>query len=250
MERVVFVIEETQQHLRCLLNPEGMEVRRRAGVQPRRLSGGALSGAGLADEPLLCTGGGATELRLDLLFDTDLDEAGGGSGDVRELTGPIWRLAENQWSGQGGVRLPVARLIWGKQWNVPGVVAAVAERLESFTAGGMPRRSWLRLRFLRVAEPEAGAAAAAPDPEDLVDLDFTADEAEAMPLHQVVGGDGDGDRLDVIAFRYYGDPGFWRVLAHGNDLDDPQDLEGGRLLRIPPAALVADRAGSGDGDLA
>ncbi len=237
MERVVFVIEETQQHLRCLLNPEGMEVRRRAGVQPRRLAAGALSGAGLSDEPLLCTGGGATELRLDLLFDTDLDEAGGGGGDVRELTGPIWRLAENQWS-DGGVKLPIARLIWGKQWNVPGVVAAVAERLESFTAGGMPRRSWLRLRFLRVAEPEEDETSSAPDPEDVADLDFSDDETDAMPVHQVVGDDGDGDRLDNLAYLYYGDAGFWRLLAHGNDLEDPQDLSGGQVLRVPPASAV------------
>jgi hypothetical protein len=245
MERVVFLVEETLEHIRCLLNPEGLDIRRRAGVRERRLPGGAVAGAGLSDEPLQCTGGGTTDLRLDLLFDTDLDEAGTVE-DVRDLSGPLSRLAETTWSEQEGARLPVVRFIWGKQWNIPGVVTAVAERLESFTTGGIPHRSWLRLRFRRIAEldsPAAGADTDAPDApsgEDLPDLTFADDDAEDMPAHEVIG-DGEGERLDTLAYRYYGDPDYWRVLAHCNGIDDPQSLPRGTLLRVPPLGLVARR---------
>lgn len=245
MERVVFVVEETREHIRCLLNPEGLDIRRSAGVRRRLLPEGTLSGAGLSDEPLLCTGGGTTDLRLDLLFDTDLDEAGAVE-DVRELSGPLVRLAETAWSEQDGARLPLVRFIWGKQWNIPGLVTAVAERLACFTAGGIPHRSWLRLRFLRCAEPERPAAGAdgeepdAPAGEDLPDLDFDADDAEAMPAHEVIG-DGEGERLDTLAYLYYRDPDYWRVLAHCNGIDDPQQVPRGTLLRIPPAGAVARR---------
>ena len=66
MERVAFLIEETGQHITCLLNPETVVMTRTAGVEPRRSSGGRLTGSGLADDPLMFTGGGRTELKLDI----------------------------------------------------------------------------------------------------------------------------------------------------------------------------------------
>jgi hypothetical protein len=217
-----------------------------------------LSGSGLSDEPLLCTGGGATELRLDLLFDTDLDDSTSAIEDVRDLSGPLWRLTETSWRADGGPSLPIVRLLWGKQWNIPGVVSAVAERLDCFTPGGMPHRSWLRMRFLRVDEPGSTApvadAAADDDPtaptgDDLPSLDFDDDDGAAMPSHELVGdGNGDGERLDAIAARYYGDPDYWRVIAHCNGIDDPQHLPRGTVLRLPPAPLVARRLIDNDDD--
>ena len=40
------------------------------------------------------------------------------------------------------------------------------------------------------------------------------------------------ERLDLLAYRYYGDPAAWRVLAWLNDIADPLRLEAGRLLRV------------------
>lgn len=158
MERVAFLIEESNTTIRCLLNPESLVVRRYAGVVARRSATGQLTGAGLGDDPLLYTGGGRTELELDLLFDTSLVDEAVRREDVRDLTAPIWNLAENANAAAGYGRPPVVRFLWGKAWNVPGVVVAVAERLERFTPGGTPQRSWLRMRLVRVAEPRAGAA--------------------------------------------------------------------------------------------
>jgi nucleoid-associated protein YgaU len=47
-----------------------------------------------------------------------------------------------------------------------------------------------------------------------------------------------GERLDQIAFRYYGDARYWRVLALFNAIDDPIHVVPGRLLRVPPAAAI------------
>jgi hypothetical protein len=153
MERVAFLIEETNERLGCLLNPENLVVRRFAGVQTRRSLTGQLTGAGLTDDPLLFTGGGLTELQLDLLFDISLAGSSVRTDDVRDLTRPLWNLAENAASPTNYARLPVVRFIWGKSWNIPGVVIAVAERLEQFSSTGVPNRSWLRMRFVRVGEP-------------------------------------------------------------------------------------------------
>jgi nucleoid-associated protein YgaU len=43
-----------------------------------------------------------------------------------------------------------------------------------------------------------------------------------------------GERLDEIAARYYGDPSLWRLIADFNGVADPGHLAPGSILRIPP----------------
>ncbi|HEU5218708.1 MAG TPA: hypothetical protein VFU23_08610, partial [Gemmatimonadales bacterium] len=155
MERAAFLIESNGERIPCLLNPASVVIRRQAGVRPRFSVGGPLTGAGLSDSPLLFTGGGTTEITMDLLFDVSLARSTPPPENVRELTEPLWRLSENEPGAAGAYgRPPTVRFVWGKAWNIPGVVAAVAERLEYFTQAGTPQRSWLRLRMLRTGEME------------------------------------------------------------------------------------------------
>jgi hypothetical protein len=167
MERIAFLLEETGERIDCLLNPESFVVRRMAGVQSRRSIGGPLTGAALTDDPLLYTGGGRTELTLDLLFDVSLATNPTPLTDVRAMTQPLWNLAENRADERSG-KPTLVRFIWGKAWNVPAVVAAVAERYEYFTPEGVPQRSWLRMRLVRVSEP-----AAEETPIESTPFDFT-----------------------------------------------------------------------------
>ena len=242
MERVAFLIEESGERVSCLLNPESVLLRRQSGVKPRESSGGVVSGASLLDDPLLLTGGGWTELTLNLLFDVTLDGSSIRSADVRDLTGPLWRLAENSATGSGNGRPPQVRFFWGKSWNIPGIVAAIAERLEYFTADGAPRRSWLRLRLLR-AVPDAqaerpvgwhpgGTGAPAGDWPQQGAQTVSPDGIE---VHEISGVEGTGqvDRLDTLAFRYYGNASLWRRIAAFNGLDSPFRLVPGLQLEIP-----------------
>ena len=73
MERVAFIVEETGERIDCLLNPDTVVVRRHAGLRRRRTAGGIVTGTNLADDPLMATGGGRTELELELLFDVTID---------------------------------------------------------------------------------------------------------------------------------------------------------------------------------
>ena len=245
MERVAFLVESTGERLGCLLNPNCLVAQRSAGVETRRSAGGKLTGNAMSDDPLLYTGGGQTELRLDLLFDVSLGGSSIRTDDVRDLTRPLWDLAENARGADGYARPPIVRFVWGKSWNVPGLVTAVAERLEEFTSAGAPRRSWLRMRLLRVSDRESEALernralklAVTPEPSG-VDLD-----AQAV-VHRVIGGGGTGEyatteRLEDIAWQYYGDPSAWRVIAAANDIRDPARIPVGTLLRIPPQTVVA-----------
>jgi hypothetical protein len=280
MERVAFLVEATGERISCLLNPESLLVRRTAGLAAQRSLGGQATGEGLTDDPLLATGGGSTEMLLDLLFDIYLTGAGTGSAlgavggaagagagtgagtspgpppgsspriaDVRDLTGPLWQLAETG-RGEGYGRLPQVLFLWGKAWNVPGVVAAVSERLEHFTPGGVPTRSWLRLRLLRTGEarrePSPPAITeslptgviAVPDPAAVPEEQITSYAVLGGGLEATGEPGGSGERLDQIAARAYGDPRLWTVLAAFNGIVDPLHLPPGTVLRIPDASLL------------
>lgn len=258
MERVAFLIEPSQQRIGCLLNPETLLMRRSAGFRPLGSASGRFTGTQLADDPLLFTGGGCTEIELDLLFDISLAGSSITSTDVRDLTGPIWGLAENRTDASGYGRPMLALLVWGKAFALLGVVTEVAERLEHFDAAGTPRRSWLRLRMRRTARPTETGVAEGSQPGPLAPGMVVAPPPSATDMaHQVVGDDpapaepsetpprppgpvAQGERLDSIAARYYGDrPWLWRYLAAANDLQDPPWVPPGTVLRIPAIATGA-----------
>jgi Contractile injection system tube protein len=239
VERVAFLVEDSGEHILCLLNPETVTMTRAAGVEPRTVSGGRLTGARLADDPLLFTGGGRTELRLDLLFDVDLVATPAQRPqDVRQLTRPLWRLAENSTEDGGRRRPPSVRFVWGRAWNVPGVVVELAERFDRFTAGGAPLRSWLRLAFVRV-----GSAADEPGGEahdylsTLPPVDLSAPPVGAvLPVEE--GGDPDRlgpvspRELGLMSYQAFGTPLWWKLLMTYNGLDDPLQPSG--PLEVPP----------------
>lgn len=250
MERVAFLNEATGLRIGCLLNPETIVLRRHAGILPLHTAGGLVSGTELTDDPVLATGGGRTELDLDLLFDVALAGSTIQSQDVRTLTSPLWELAENQRQPQAYGKPPLVRFVWGKSWNIPGVIVAVAERLESFTTTGSPKRSWLRMRLRRVTEQAAARPAAQTGTlvKDVADAIPMGGDARSMPP-EVFQTLGDGmrptqaagpeevslaaERLDEVAFRFYGDASLWRLIAAFNGIVDPLRMEAGKLVELP-----------------
>jgi nucleoid-associated protein YgaU len=252
MERVAFLVDSSGERIDCLLNPETVEVTRLAGVRPRGTANGHLTGAGLADDPLQFTGGGRTELVLDLLFDVDLVETQVRPVDVRALTRRLWMLAENSAEERGAVRPPLVRLVWGKTWNVPGVIVAVAERFDAFTIGGTPRRSWLRMKLVRVTESAAQAQAAFDAELAAAATPVPAQPSQpgALPSGAVMAiGDGEaepgytGVRFDQLANDALGSPLRWRLLAEYNRIANPFDVAPGTPLGVPPG-LSRPAAGS------
>lgn len=214
MERVTFLIEQTGDQLACLLNPESLVVRRKAGVRARESASGQLTEAGLTDRPLLFTGGGTTEVELELLFDVALAGSSITTRNVRELTSPLWNLAENR-EETGYGRPPLIRFIWGKTFNLPGIVVGVAERLERFTGEGIPTRSWMRMRVVRVDEQalDRGRSDSSPSPASLRETAAEASPGEGS-MHTVTGGvqepplGGEGEEIttasDIMAEAFAG----------------------------------------------
>ena len=243
MERVTFLIERSGERVECLLNPETFTITRQAGLHPQRTLSGVLTGTAEADNPMLATGGGVTELVLELLFDVGKQPLSQPDDSVQTLTAPLWAMAENSESTNGYGSPPMIRFVWGKAWNIPAIVVSVAERFEQFTATGIPRRSWVRMRLLRCNAPVTPA-------EDRDLASFGNERAvvpenlavESLQTHEVhgdqAGSDGGGqvERLDQLAYRYYGDASQWPVLAAFNNVDDPARLLAGTSLVVPPLA--------------
>ena len=243
MERVAFIVERTGERIDCLLNPDTVVVRRSAGLRTRRTAGGLVTGTRLADDPLLATGGGRTEIELELLFDATIaGEEALPSGNVQDLTRQLWDLSENA-VGDDDYGLPrEVRFVWGKTWNVLALVAAVAERFERFTMTGVPERSWLHLRLARVGEPivpQAEAPEAVPESEAPGPMTIPEVPEDQLTFHEVVGGEGEpAERLDEIAARYYGEPALWRAIAVYNSVADPLQVPPPSVLRIPPIDAI------------
>ncbi|ARC90645.1 hypothetical protein [Rhodovulum sp. MB263] len=257
MDRVMLLVDETGDQISALLNPASLSFRRQSGLRPRRRIGAAVVGGTGRDAPLVFAGDAVTELELELLFDADFAAPAGpgpstpaprDSLDVRRLTAPIWRLSEAADArGEALDDLPQLFLIWGRATKLRCRLMGLSERLERFDAVGIPRRSWLALRFRVFQEaeedprgylplpapvlasfpdeaPVPGALAGPPDP-DLPGLMM-----DRSPGVTVTGG----ARLDEIAARWLGSPADWRWLAVLNDLTDPLRLEPGSVLSLPP----------------
>ncbi len=56
-------------------------------------------------------------------------------------------------------------------------------------------------------------------------------------FHTVV----EGDRIDLIAYRYLGRADLWWVICDYNDIFSPLELEVGMVLRVASAELVQMR---------
>ena len=249
MIRAAFLIEHTGEQLSCMLNPSELVFRRAAGLVQRRalseMGGPPGSGERAFDHPLLFTGGGTTELDLDLVFDVSIPGSTVRSEDVRDFTRPLWQLGENAQADDGLARPPTVRFVWGKAWNFPGVVAAVAERFESFDADGVPRRSWLRLKLIRVDEQTTPAVprpnrVALPAPAEVPGAspvgDFPIPDDGAARLAAADGGPF--RRPDIDAFWLGGDAADWRKYVPADVVD---------VLSIPVSAPRGAGAGAGGG---
>jgi hypothetical protein len=248
MQRALFLAEGSGERIAALINPERLEFTRVGGLRPQRHATGIITGPALSDDPLIQTGGGVTELELELLFDVTLVEALGGApsgadlaasarpADVRELTRPLWALSENTVADNRRSVAPRVRFIWGRSWNVLGVIVAIAERFEQFDHEGRPGRSLLKLRLRRVGQAtgaEAQGAASAPATTPFFEpAEARGDEPERIAIVADEGG-LPNVRLDLLAARVCGDPAQWLRIAEANNIDDPLRIPSGTVLEMP-----------------
>jgi hypothetical protein len=153
--------------------------------------------------------GNIRTLTMDLFFDTYEE-----GKDVREATDKIYNLLKIDSSTHAP---PICGISWGN-FKFRGVLDHVSGKFTLFLADGTPVRATLSVVFKEFIDVEV-----------LVKEQPTA-SADHRKTHVVRSG----DRIDNIAGDEYGDAGKWRPIAEANNLDDPKQLEPGRILIIPP----------------
>lgn len=154
------MVESTGKRIECQLNPESVTIKRRSGLVRREFPNGLMASRVDGEDGLIHTGGGRTEIELELLFDIEgaPDKTGyEANDDVRQKTNLFFEQTNLSESEEGGRQVPYLRMIWGKQWNMLVLCEAVSERVEQFDVNGCARRSWLSMRLLKVPEPVVDA---------------------------------------------------------------------------------------------
>ncbi len=116
---------------------------------------------------------------------------------------------------------PVVAFHWGSTYFV-GIVATLQEKFTLFDDAGNVTRARATLTLKSYEPPPTASTNRSPD---------------VTKAHVVQ----EGDRLDAIAAREYGDPRMWRTIAEANGVEHPRELVPGTVLDLP--AVVGARGG-------
>lgn len=105
---------------------------------------------------------------------------------------------------------------WGGLRSFTAYIKSVSVKYTLFSAGGTPIRA---IATVNLEEMPGGQTGQNP----------TSGALSARSSHTVVSG----DTLPSIAWREYGDPTLWRVIAEANEIDDPLRVRAGTELMLP-----------------
>lgn len=189
-------------------------------------------------------GGNARTLKLaGLVFDATLPPADWSKGsndsayegqwhskldqaDVRKVTNKLFNLmfvdSGLQESNSQQALPPKVKFCWGQDspFHFTGYVTSCTAEYTMFNGRtGKPIRAKVNLDLTE-----------ATDSDERLPTNPTSLGEPGRRMHRV----SEGDRLDLIAFKEYGDASEWRRIAAANGLVNPLDLRPGMYLAIPP----------------
>jgi nucleoid-associated protein YgaU len=211
VEKAKIVNLDNDETIECLFNPNAYTFERSNTWTQKPVKG--------QNVPNLEFGGGSSAtLTMQLFLDTSTT-----GGDVRKTTEKIRKLmdidqnAKDMTTVKG--RPPMVEFRWGQIWTFKAVITRFSEKSTLFRDDGIPIRATLDVTFLQAKEQGVYA------PQN--------------PTTQGTSGYKrwlvrDGDSIDWIAYKEYGNSAMWRYLADINNLDDPGKLRPGQVLIIAP----------------
>ncbi len=166
---------------------------------------------------LVFSGGQATDMSITFLFDTTSD---GGDKDVRDEYKNLVEMAEvdedKKDATTGLSEPPMCRFQWGKFLAFNAVIKDLKQKFTLFAANGTPLRAEVAVTLKQVGEVTR--------PQN------PTSRSEARKIWVVE----EGQRLDWIAHQEYGDSAQWRYIAETNNLDNPDTLYSGQILKLIP----------------
>ena len=163
------------------------------------------------------TGSDPVKLTLEMFLDATEKMDDSVVTTVKKLFELVVPTKESLASG-GKARPPVVIFHWGGLTGFVCFVSQVSVTYSLFTAGGVPVRALAQVT-LEELSPEF-------PPQNP-----TSGSYRPRRTHRVV----EGDSLQSLAWREYGDPARWREVADLNGIDDPMRVTPGTTVLLPAA---------------
>jgi len=160
--------------------------------------------------------GGAepAKLTLEMFFDATASHDGSVVASVEKLLSCC--VPTEQSIANKKETPPLVVLRWGAVTAFPAFISQVSVKYSLFAPDGTPIRA-----TCSVSMEEMPGVLAGQNP--------TSGALGTRRVHTVVSG----DTLASIAYREYGDPTMWRVIAEANGVDDPMRIRSGAALLVP-----------------
>ena len=157
-------------------------------------------------------GKGRKSITFELFFDTYEEKKDVRTEYVQKLLAFMEATVE---SSGGRKRPPVLLLTWGG-FNFQGVLEKLGQNYTMFGENGVPVRAIVTASFKQFTTAEEETRGNPP--------------GDPTKTHRVI----EGETLNHISSKHYGDPTLWRIIAEENRLQDPRRIDEGTLLVIPP----------------
>jgi nucleoid-associated protein YgaU len=198
--------------IECKFNPKQFSLNKRAAW--------ASDATKKKDVPKLSFGGGnPATMSIELFFDTT--DTG---DDVRtkytDFLLSLLEIDETKKDADGNPlhEPPNCRVTWGSVLSLIVAVESVDLTFTFFLGNGTPVRATARLGLKQKIDEKLQAR----------QNPTTRSEArKTWIVHE-------GQTLDWIAYREYGNPTYWRHIAETNDLANPRALRAGQVLKLVP----------------
>jgi nucleoid-associated protein YgaU len=160
-------------------------------------------------------------MQMELFFDAWESQAANVAKDVDTLLG--WTNPTQKSIAANKPNPPIVVFHWGTTASFDAYVKQVNAKFTLFKPDGSPLRATVGVTFEEVpAEPGA------------------QNPTSGGPVGRRSHVLSEGETLQLVAHREYGDAALWRAVALANDVDDPLRLPAGTRLLLPPADVAEE----------
>lgn len=203
--------------LECQFNPVSLTINKTVSWKPVAPAKERVKAQPDQNAPrLVFGGGGSATFNLDLIFDTTLID----NQDVRGYTNQLLKLTLKGAGDPAKRKLnpPKVQFVWGQFLLFRAYITSVQINYTLFLPSGLPVRARANVGFVQCFDEDGPLAPQNP-----------TSRTDPRKIHLVE----QGERLDFLAFKEYGNAELWREIAEANGLDNPFDLRTGQTLVLP-----------------
>lgn len=169
-------------------------------------------------------GGKPREMQVNLLLDQTLPNGG---KSVKDITDKLFKMMEVPSGASGGAANAVPPLVtfqWGEMIPFKAACTSLTVAFQLFKPNGTPIRADVKLALTQAETATSASSSSSNRPTNP-----TTRSDGGLGVHVV----RDGDTLQSIAYKRYGDPARWRRVAEANGIDNPLHLRRGTPLDLP-----------------